>query len=65
MKDRYAILQVFDTYERRNLYFPDNTSIPSAAFSKTGKKVNGLMEELKSYMEGGKIDQTTDYVVIY
>ncbi len=65
MKDQYAILQVFDTYERRNLYFPNDTSVPSATFTKANKKINGLMKELQSYLEDGAMDQTTDYVVIY
>ena len=64
-KGRYAVLEVFDTYQRRSIYFPDNSGEPSPAFQKAGRKVADLMTKFKTYFDTSPTDNSSDFVILY
>ncbi len=64
-KGKYAILRVFDSYERRRLYFPDDSNSPSPAFTKESKKVSGTIEKFKTYFETAPTGNSSDFILLY
>ena len=64
-KGKYVILKVFDTYNRRKLYFPEDTDVPSADFTKAGKKVTNDLQKFKTYFESSPAVKSSDFVILY
>jgi len=64
-KGTYAVLRVFDTYEDRKHYFPENSAIPSQNFIKARKKIMAPMEKFKTFFENPPVENSSDYVIVY
>ncbi|MCB9013324.1 MAG: hypothetical protein H6539_04720 [Bacteroidales bacterium] len=62
---KYISMWVFDTVDRRKVYFPQSRTVPSELFIKEFEQISPVMDKLKTFLKPGTMDNYTDYIVIY
>ena len=65
LKGNYAVLRVFDKYERWKLFYPEDTDSPSDAFTKAVKNTENISQKFASYFEGSPFGNNSYFVLLY
>jgi hypothetical protein len=65
LKGKYAVMRVFSKYEKRQLFFPENSETPSPEFGKATKKTASLTAKFKTYFETSPFGDCNDFVIYY
>ena len=63
-KGRYAVLRVFDTYQRRSIYFPETPESLLRLYKKRSQRAD-LMTKFKSYFDTSPTDNNSDIGILY